>query len=167
MITCKDCGAQQPDGTLFCDDCGCYLVEMGTRTTVILPFSDFAYRTPPPPIPDFRPASLNQPITITFIIPSSRRRLELKLIDQIRVGRADEPLNELLELNLAADDGADLGVSRSHALIQPASEGLVIIDLKSTNGTLLNNSPLSPKIPYPIKNGDELRFGDLLVHILF
>jgi pSer/pThr/pTyr-binding forkhead associated (FHA) protein len=41
----------------------------------------------------------------------------------------------------------------------------MLIDLESTNGTLLNNYRLSPHEPYPLHSGDEIRFGDLLVHL--
>ncbi|MCP4425213.1 MAG: FHA domain-containing protein [Chloroflexi bacterium] len=167
MITCKDCGASQPEGTLFCDECGCYVLKTAALSTVILPFSDFAYSAPPPPVSNFLPEPLVEPKKVTFIIPGSRRRLEMTLVNQIRVGRADDQSTASPELNLAEDSGAALGVSRIHAVIQNGVQGLVVTDMGSTNGTLLNNSPLSPEIPYPLKSGDEMRFGDLLVHILF
>ena len=167
MIVCKECGSSQEDGTLFCNECGRYLAETSAKTTVVLPFSDFAQQAPQPPLPTFKPETFSEPKIITFVIPSSRRRLKMELTDQIRIGRPDSTSGLMPELNLAEDDAAEMGVSRMHAVIQASNQGLVIIDLGSTNGTLLNNSPLSPQLPYPLKNGDEIRFGDLLVHILF
>lgn len=167
MIVCKECGSLQEEGTLFCNECGRYLAETSGKTTVVLPFSDFAQQAPQPPLPGFKPEPFNETQHITFIIPSSRRRFKIEMTDQIRVGRPDSASGILPELNLADDDAAEMGVSRMHAIIQASNQGLVLIDLGSTNGTLLNNSPLSPQLPYPLKNGDEIRFGDLLVHILF
>ena len=167
MIICKECGSSQEEGTLFCNECGRYLAETSAKTTVVLPLSDFAQQAPQPPLPGFKPEPFAETQLITFIIPSSRRRFKIEMTEQIRVGRPDSASGILPELNLADDDAAEMGVSRMHAIIQASNQGLVLIDLGSTNGTLLNNSPLSPQLPYPLKNGDEIRFGDLLVHILF
>jgi pSer/pThr/pTyr-binding forkhead associated (FHA) protein len=73
----------------------------------------------------------------------------------------------LPELDLTKDRGSDFGVSRLHASIQASNRGVVLIDLGSTNGTLLNNYRLPPDLPYPLHNGDEIRFGRLLVHVFF
>lgn len=167
MIRCTDCGAEQYVGALFCNECGSFLLEQDTKgNTAVLPFSDFISHTPA------RPA-LNQeeletavaPRMITAVIPSRRHRLQLKLQDQIRVGRADPETTP--ELDLSPYDGAEKGVSRLHAIIRAVKTGIVLIDLDSTNGTMLNAFRLPPHRPYPLKTGDELRFGDLLVHIFF
>jgi pSer/pThr/pTyr-binding forkhead associated (FHA) protein len=102
---------------------------------------------------------------ITFVIPNSGRRITLSLDEQIRVGRADPTVSLYPEIDLTADGGAEFGVSRLHAAISRSEEGVVIVDMSSTNGTLLNNYALPSELPYPLSSGDELRFGDLLVHI--
>lgn len=167
MITCRECGSPQEEGTLFCNECGRYLAETSAKTTVVLPFSDFAKQAPQPPLAGFHPEPFAEPLSITFVIPSSRRRFNIEMTDQLRVGRPDYDSGIMPELNMAVYNADEMGVSRMHAVIQASNQGLVLIDLGSTNGTLLNNSPLSPQLPYPLKNGDEIRFGDLLVHILF
>jgi hypothetical protein len=167
MIKCKDCGSSQLEGTLFCNECGCYLVETAVKGTTVLPFTDFARPKPPPAISKFTPKSLAESVTLTFVIPSSRRRLKIELNEQIRIGRADTNVGDYPEFDLGDDLGVEMGVSRLHATIEPSDKGLVIIDQGSTNGTFLNNAQLTPNLPYPINNGDEIRFGDLLIHILF
>ena len=137
------------------------------KGTIVLPFAETDQRTPYSPVSEFQRQPLADPKTITIVIPSSRRRLELELSDQIRVGRIDTEAGIFPELDLTEDDGAEMGVSRVHAVIQASNQGLALIDLDSTNGTLLNNSPLSPNLPYPLATGDEIRFGELLVHVLF
>ncbi len=57
-------------------------------------------------------------------------------------------------------------ISRLHAKISllPAgddSDEIIIEDLNSTNGTLLNNKPLTPYEKYPINSGDYITFGHL------
>ena len=58
-------------------------------------------------------------------------------------------------------------VSGLHAEFDTRGTQLLVRDLGSTNGTLLNNYRLPPDLPYPLHNGDEIRFGRLLVHVFF
>jgi pSer/pThr/pTyr-binding forkhead associated (FHA) protein len=166
MIKCVECGSDQYPGALFCGECGASLLEQQRKgVTAVLPFSDFAVHAPPPPLTQAELETAVIPRHVTFVIPSSRRRLQLQLNDEIRIGRADEETTP--ELDLGQDDGAEKGVSRLHACIRSVKKGIVLIDLDSTNGTMLNTFRLPPQRPYPLKNGDEIRFGDLLLHIFF
>jgi hypothetical protein len=167
MTHCQECGANQMPGALFCTECGRSLIPAHDQGTAQLPFS----ATLSDPLP---PSLLGQDLTpqgqtrrLTFVIPSSGRRLSVPAGKEVRIGRSD-PIKEYLpELDLTDDDGAEHGVSRIHAAIQYSNRGLVLIDLGSTNGTLLNNYRLPPDLPYPLHHGDEIRFGRLLVHVFF
>ncbi|HRQ42181.1 MAG TPA: FHA domain-containing protein [Chloroflexota bacterium] len=164
MIRCIECGKEQYIGALFCTECGAFLVEQISKgKTTILPFSEFTVHAPPPPLTKEELETAVNPRQVTFVIPSSRRRLQLELRQEIKVGRADAEMSP--ELDLTPDDGAEKGVSRLHASIKSVKKGIVLIDLDSTNGTMLNTYRLPPNRPYPLKNGDEIRFGDLLTHI--
>ena len=50
-------------------------------------------------------------------------------------------------------------VSRRHAEISYARGQYLLRDLKSTNGTFVNNQRLGPEEIRPLKNGDNVRFG--------
>ncbi len=50
--------------------------------------------------------------------------------------------------------------SRTHALIRLEGNALTLIDLRSKNGTLVNDIQLSPNIGQHLRAGDEVRFGD-------
>lgn len=70
----------------------------------------------------------------------------------VRIGR--DPSLELSLQGTAADK-----VSRHHARIELQSEGAVLTDLGSSNGTLLNDS-LTPLIePTPVRPGDRIHLG--------
>lgn len=102
---------------------------------------------------------------MTFVIPSSGRRVTVQIEEEIRLGRSD-PRNEVQpELDLTPDFGALFGVSRLHAAIQASRKGIMLVDLESTNGTVLNNQALPPNLPYPLHDGDEIHLGRLLVHV--
>lgn len=104
---------------------------------------------------------------LTVVIPSSRQRLMLEAMDEIRIGRSDPDTGHFPELDLTAFEGASKGVSRLHAQITLDETGVSLTDLNSTNGTLLNMYRLPPNERYPLQDGDEIRFGDLLIHIFF
>jgi pSer/pThr/pTyr-binding forkhead associated (FHA) protein len=163
MIKCSDCGTSQEEGTLFCSECGGFLLVEAGENTAVLPFSEFADRPPPPPLTEEALTPINKPKEILLVVPGSRRRFELVVQNEIHVGRAS--VDFVPEVDLTDDEGAEKGVSRLHAKIQVVQEGIMLIDLDSTNGTLLNNYRLSPHEPYPLHSGDEIRFGDLLVHL--
>jgi hypothetical protein len=169
MIRCKDCGASQYEGTLYCSECGRNLLHDQRQATDVLPFSEFAHRSPPPPVTEPEITNLGEGKPITFVVPSSRHRYTLLLSTQIKIGRSleDDSDNSEPLLDLTEDNGIELGVSRTHALLQWSNQGIIIMDLGSTNGTFLNNHHLPARKPYPLQSGDELRFGELLVHIFF
>lgn len=72
----------------------------------------------------------------------------------LRVGR--ESINDIVL--------DDVGVSRTHARIERRADGWVLMDVGSTNGTLLNNQKLS--VIRSLKNGDQLRFGSVILKYL-
>jgi hypothetical protein len=166
VIKCKGCGSEQLWGTLYCGECGAFLSE----DTKEPDGTEHPFTNIPAVSPD--PVLLGQVVSvgvktdrITFVIPNSGRRITLSLDEQIRIGRADPTVSLYPEVDLTADGGAEFGVSRLHATISLSDEGPVIVDKSSTNGTVLNNYPLPSELPYPLHSGDEIRFGDLLVHV--
>jgi hypothetical protein len=55
---------------------------------------------------------------------------------------------------------ADPGISRRHLTFRRRDDGgFVALELGSTNGTTLNEAPLEPGIPTPLKGGDQLTLG--------
>lgn len=167
MIKCSECGSSEMEGTLFCSECGNALLKSRDSGTAQLPFSDSLADPVPPSLLGQDFGAVSEARKVMFVIPSSGRRLILDLDEEIRVGRKDESRQLMPELDLTKDRGSDFGVSRLHASIQASNRGVVLIDLGSTNGTLLNNYRLPPDLPYPLHNGDEIRFGRLLVHVFF
>src|SRR5262245_20060462 len=60
------------------------------------------------------------------------------------------------DCNLRFDFKLDPGVSSRHASLQRAQDGFRIVDEKSTNGTLLNNSKVQNEL---LRTGDAIRLG--------
>jgi len=66
--------------------------------------------------------------------------------DVVSIGRSAANLLKIL----------DTGASRKHCLIIRAGETYKIVDLKSTNGTRVNNVLIKQAI---LKNGDQIKIG--------
>jgi len=61
----------------------------------------------------------------------------------------------------------DKTISRQHARLEVTESGQVLLeDLSSTNGTQINDRPLSPHLPRAVTNGDTLRFGSVLTTLV-
>jgi diguanylate cyclase (GGDEF)-like protein len=55
-------------------------------------------------------------------------------------------------------------ISRHHALIRLNTDGqITLTDLGSTNGTFLNGQRIDPDLPVPLKDGDRVRIGSMVV----
>ncbi|MBD3945607.1 BTAD domain-containing putative transcriptional regulator [Nocardioides ganghwensis] len=54
--------------------------------------------------------------------------------------------------------------SRRHAQVEPGPHGFVLVDLGSTNGTLLNGQPIAG--PASLKPGDRILVGDTVVRFI-
>ena len=77
------------------------------------------------------------------------------------------PLSECVKIGRAEDNDlvlADTQVSRRHAIIQKAGEGYQITDLRSGNGTMVNEALISQ--PTALKPGDVLQIGTTRITVL-
>ena len=54
-------------------------------------------------------------------------------------------------------------ISRHHAQIQGNRSGCTVVDLSSTNGTFINGTRLSPRKSHPLRPGDQLGIGPVLL----
>ncbi|MDX1663843.1 MAG: FHA domain-containing protein [Candidatus Promineifilaceae bacterium] len=164
MIRCSECNALIIPGALYCNECGASLLGNGEMREA-QPFVEKEAEMDRPRLVGQEMNPTVEAEQITFFIPFSGRRIRLPLQPQIRIGRTDPSAGHEPELDLTDDGGVGGGVSRCHADIQFSGEGVVIIDRDSTNGTYLNGYRLPPELPYPLHSGDEIRLGELLVHV--
>ncbi len=70
-------------------------------------------------------------------------------------------------LDLTPFGALEKGVSRTHAALRRGDDMLFIVDLESTNGTFLNEQPLAPNQPRVVRSGDQIRLGQLVLHVYF
>ena len=168
MINCPECQNQELEGTLFCSRYGVALkIEDDKAGASTVPFAIESENGVSPPLMGKTTVPVEIPTAIRFIIPQSGRQIVLPLRDVIHIGRGDRTRDIKPELDLAEDDEINACISRRHAVIQATSQGVAIMDVGSTNGTFVNNFRIQPKLPYALSAGDELKLGNLVVHIFF
>ncbi|WP_026369278.1 FHA domain-containing protein [Kallotenue papyrolyticum] len=165
MLVCRNCQTHNLQGTIFCEQCGESLLPHERRrdTTHVL-----GARPAPPPAQ--RSRKQTAPLTngqrrLRATILNNGRRIDLPLETPILVGRQDSARGFFPDLDLTHDGGYDCGVSRRHARITLQDDVAYVEDLESANGSFLNNQRLPPRAPQPLKAGDELRLGSLIMRI--
>lgn len=75
---------------------------------------------------------------------------------EIVIGRA-------VESNIYIDDRS---VTRSHAKLTVNNGEVSIVDLKSSNKTIINGMTLEPLSPHLLKNNDQIKIGNVIVKFL-
>lgn len=105
---------------------------------------------------------LASPPVARLLVKSPRNHWEVKL-DQMpcRIGRRDPRQNYYPELDLAEHDRGI--ASRHHAQIQIDGDFYVLVDLGSTNGTMLNGVRIIANTPQRLRQGDRIKVGEVEV----
>lgn len=81
------------------------------------------------------------------------------------IGRSDPRAATHPDLDFSAYGAVELGMSRQHAILLPASDGVWLIDLDSTNGTWVNDHYLHAGLRYRLQEDGLITFGALKVRI--
>jgi pSer/pThr/pTyr-binding forkhead associated (FHA) protein/ribosomal protein L40E len=167
MQICTHCNARQLDGAIFCSECGASLLATNSRRETTTALNKSAAPGGPAPVAESAPMSINAPATaaptVALVVINSGRRILLDPADDLLVGRKDNQRGIYPDVDLGLDGGYDSGVSRRHAIISAQGGGFTVEDLASANGTFVNGHRLQAQAPTPIRHGDELKFGTLIL----
>ncbi len=154
MVKCPVCGADQPSGQSFCDNCGASLaaapppVAQPPVTPAAPPVA------PPPPVVGMRPR---------LVVAGTGVEFDLSGKAEILMGREDPVSGVFPEVDLTPHGGEEGGVSRRHAKLTVRGNQWLVEDLNSTNFTFVNNQKLNPGVPQPLNNGDQVRLGRVVL----
>jgi len=85
---------------------------------------------------------------------------------EFTLGRVSGTQPILPDVDLSPYGAYEGGVSRLHATISLAKEGITIMDLGSANGTRVNGKKIPPHQPMPLQHGDMISLGSFKVQIL-
>jgi hypothetical protein len=202
MVECPACRIPYVTNTVFCPECGLYLLEDEQISTDPLEAETPAWKPGAASKPSSSgtgilsirlrirtlgsseasptsPSSFRLSHSFTTRLGESGRgnrdkannaevrELEVPLTKPIRLGRIDPREGVYPDIDLTADLAMERGVSREHACIFRRGDVVEVEDLASTNGTRLNGTRLAPYLPVPLKHGDQLLLGRLLIEVCF
>lgn len=181
---CPKCGNINRPGVIFCENCG---TQVGTG---LMPSSR------PRPL-NVRPITdeIEPDTSMTETIYARKKRggfqpgtsvFDEKTILKIEIDGINEPLilrpfegRAILlgrydpddsyqpDIDLVPFEGHRLGISRRHAAITLSGKRLEVRDLQSSNGTYLNDVLLDANEPHQIRDGDQLRLGNMVLNLSF
>jgi len=113
-----------------------------------------------------RRTRFTQQMVLRIDVPESQKTIRVAVSDQdIIIGRADNVTDYTPEIDLTAHGAYRLGLSRRHAMIRRDGEKLILKDLNSRNGTYVNGEAIKGGDTHALRDGDELRFGNLTTRV--
>lgn len=83
------------------------------------------------------------------------------------IGRKRSMRDTQVNVDLTPLHAAEFGVSHFHAMMLALDNRILIKDIESLNGMMLNGKRMIPSKEYAIDNGDILAFGNLEVKVRF
>ncbi len=166
MIKCNFCSSMHVPNTLFCRECGTYLLDdKKLLTTDSLGTEELGWVGDTGQEPDpISPEQMKQ-TSIYLKVTDSNRTIETILSDIIMLGRLDPHYDVFPEIDFTDDSGLEKGVSRRHAQIIKSKDQILVEDMGSLNGTFINGERLPPYFPEAINHGDQLQLGKLLIDV--
>jgi hypothetical protein len=167
MATCPFCQATYVANTVFCHECGHYLLEADKRETDPLDVKKNGWVGQPvngPQLDSSLPVNARR-VAIRLKIGPEKREIEVPLQRSIHLGRVDPALDVYPEIDLTPYNSLGKSISRRHATISRQGDTVVIEDMGSINGTFVNGKRLDPYLPELLKSGDILQLGKLLMEV--
>jgi len=166
--TCPNCGATVEPTDIFCDNCG-QALSPGTgfpaepqRPAAELSAASVAegliveQEAPEPSSPAISPR---------LVVQSTGAKLNLVPgRSEYLIGREDPVSGSFPDIDLVPYGGEEGGVSRRHARIARHGMDFTIEDMNSVNYTFVNRQKLAPGVAQPLRDGDELRLGRVVLH---
>lgn len=166
MIECPTCKHREFVGTLFCSECGTRLVlatQIPTMGIARDRLSEEAKATKPsaPHGPQLSTGAL-----LGLRVIATGELLSLVGRDNYTLGRSIEGQAIIPDVDLDKYEAYDAGISRMHAELRMTTDGIFVIDLDSSNGTIVNGKRIAAQEPEPLQHGDIMQLGRLRIQII-
>lgn len=166
-IICSTCQHKNIAGSAFCENCGSKLTKPAAASPAapLMPSSPAlagtavserpAAQPPAPAVASIPGRLVIQGKNISIPIPPAKQT--------IIIGREDPVSGIFPDIDLDPHGGHEAGVGRRHAQLVLYEGQVLLEDLDSVNGTVLNKQKLSPGKPVPVHHGDEIRLGKMVL----
>jgi hypothetical protein len=175
---CPSCGHRNRPGVLICDNCGTNLMtgrqpSLGTRDlkreqeTASQEGVKLLDTGQTKAVEMAGGSSFTENMVLRVDIEGATTPMLVYPKQEIILGRRDPNTGAMPDVDLTAYAGYRMGVSRQHAAIHFQDKQLDISDLGSSNGTFLNGTRLTAHRPYQLRDGDEVRLGQMVLKLFF
>ncbi|MBL8118056.1 MAG: FHA domain-containing protein [Anaerolineae bacterium] len=172
---CPTCGHRNRPGVLICDNCGTNLVggvkaTLGTRDLMReqeISQGQSVSAEQAKAVESAGSTLFQDDMVLRIEIEGGATPMLVYPKQEIIFGRRDPNTGTLPDVDLTAFAGYRMGVSRRHSSIRLQDKQLNLSDLGSSNGTFLNGTRLVSHRPYPVRDGDEIRLGQMVLKIYF
>jgi pSer/pThr/pTyr-binding forkhead associated (FHA) protein len=141
-----------------------YLLTGGPLRTEPLPGSDKPTLRVDP-WAEAKAAEAEPSVSLVLVVEASGRQIPLSGGNEFVLGRLDATRGVFPDIDMTPDGGLDGGVSRRHARIHRQRMQFFIEDLGSANGTFLNGQRLTPYLPHPLHDKDEVQLGRIKAQV--
>ena len=163
MMKCTNCGSENKETDVYCYKCGNLLtIPKVVGTTTVL-------EEETGPVNPRRRWGTARFDTETVLIVAVRdydsEPIRVRLSHDQTIGRKHNEFTP--DVDLTPYDAYARGVSRQHAVVRRQNDTVVIIDMNSANSTFLNGQRLVPDQPRILRDGDEVRLGQLVLRVTF
>lgn len=178
MIKCPFCFARHVANTVFCDECGQFLVPDDSPSTEQFSVTDdnlasMKWKQPSVLFPsvDAEPKPSNPhdgkkiPQQVCLRIGPEKQEIAFKLETPVFIGRLDAGQDIFPDIDLTQFSFEAKAVSRRHIRLFMQDTEVMIEDLDSLNGTFLNGERLPPYLSVPLSDGDCLDLSSLHVEV--
>jgi pSer/pThr/pTyr-binding forkhead associated (FHA) protein len=189
-IICPNCRHSNIVGSAFCENCGSQLTQpTPSPVKPVQPPAPAVIAVPQPPVtpepapkvvPPTPPSDVDtlvsdSPVTLppTPVLEAIPGRLVIQSLNisipvpsgkqTVVIGREDPVSGIFPDIDLDPHGGHEAGVGRRHAQLVLQSGQILLEDLDSVNGTVVNKVKLLPNKPHPLQHGDEVRFGKMVL----
>jgi hypothetical protein len=187
---CQECGKESQPGEVICSACGGALTDAELDLPEVEAFPlELPVAEPPPTAQAEPPGSPRMPVALLPNAAVAAPAPPTVPVTPAVVGppAAGAPSGPHLEITVGSLSGtytlnpgitvigrtdpvngtrpdvdlsADQAVSRRHAEIRHSAAGYAILDLGSTNGTVVNGRSIPRHQEIPLADGDEIRIGE-------
>lgn len=163
MIECQNCKSIEPDGAIFCSECGTQLQlsnavqtqKFVTDTNELQGGIQYLNEIPQP-----------NGAWVSLHLLESGHILAFANRNEFTLGRQSENQPIVPDVNLAPYKAFDNGVSRLHAVIRRIENNVILLDLGSSNGTYINGIRIMPNVEHTLRHGDIIALGKLKMQIV-
>jgi hypothetical protein len=190
---CPNCGLVNRVGVLVCENCGTSLIAGAASVPATRSLQDPKAVTGRL-FPDQLPDRLLNDQRLPFLVPPSEAKLpplreasaqfEDDMILRLEIegatipilvypkketliGRRDVTSGTMPDVDLTSYAGYRMGVSRRHAILKLLEKRLELVDLGSSNGSMLNGIQVQPHHPQILRDGDEMVLGKMTMRVVF